>query len=225
MSDPANTLPLRDRKAIKGLCAYSGCHESAEHGTAGDAFCRPHHELTKKQNREWRARQRKRLRRARLCIDCARPSGEKARCGRCTKARSSGVGVSKKGVGVAGDRARGFTKLDTSDRRDGRRAVERYVGRSRRGAPSIADRDDDLRADIDDAIAILTQIRDKGIAIVRSQAVAELGAIARTEAFRELAFQWIRVRSISELGAESFARGIVAEVDALRRESAQGEDG
>jgi hypothetical protein len=217
---------------IADRCCYGSCPEDQ---IADSDYCAEHDESERQRKRSSTAARRLKFARAGQCRDgCGRKVRKRyvkgrivpRRCSSCAKAdnkrrterRKSRPGDNSKAP-EATRLARGFTALDKSDKREGRGAVERYVGRDRRGAPSIADRDEDLRSAIDDAIAILTQIRDKGIALVRSPAVTELGTIARAEAHRELAYRWLRVRGICEQGAESFSRGSVAEVDALRRDT------
>ncbi len=209
-----SALPIRTRKQLAGECLYSGCHEPVKDAD----YCPPHHERVKREKREWAARQRKRLRRARLCLDCHKPS-RKARCGPCRAARKARVERDAKKVECATTETRASFRSSLETNGDGREYQVKRYGRARRGAPSTADRDADLKSLLGDAIDILARIIDTGMALVRSPALAELGAIARREARDELADQFIRVRGIATEGAEYYSPGRCREVDALRDEA------
>lgn len=228
-------------RRLAGRCCYGACTADA---LDGSDYCAPHDAHEKGRDAAKKRRQRLARAKAGRCVTgCGRKVGKRRvkrkwiamrECPTCARrrakkqrdARKRDVPGDSRDVPGGGDRpARGGfrteqrTVVNWRDKSKQREyTAQRFVGRPRRGAPSKSDRDEDLRSDIDDAIAILTRIRDEGIALVRSAAVTELGAIARTEAHRDLAFQYLRVRAFCEFGAESFARGIVAEVDAIRRE-------
>lgn len=149
MSDPGNTLPDRLARQLAGDCLYGKCGEKAKDGAD---YCGPHHEKRKADGRKYQQRRRKLLKKAKRCVSCGKPA-KRSRCASCrrdakeqARARRS-VENRSRSVGTEPERTRGHMKLDASDRREGRNAVERYVGRDRRGAPSKEDRYADILRD------------------------------------------------------------------------------
>lgn len=104
--------------------------------------------------------------------------------------------------------------MDHGDKREGRNAVERFVGRARRGAPSRADLDQDLRMDLGDAIGEIVGVRDDGISGLRLPEVVELGRVARREAAASVADRLLRAARICTAVADSLCAGRSAELQA-----------
>ncbi|MGE0206198.1 MAG: hypothetical protein AB7E70_19735 [Hyphomicrobiaceae bacterium] len=210
MSAPGNTLPIRTVKKLEGTCClYSGCRASADPETAGGAYCRPHAEAKKKRDREWAAKRRALLRKAKKCIVCRKPS-RTSRCAACRKRIGSDVGS----VGSARKEPR--TKEEWHA--DGYMRL-RTVGRGVRGQKSRAELDDDLRQDLTDAIAQVAAVRDSGIAQLRLPQVADLGRIARREAQSIVADRLLTAKRALEAVAESLCPGRSSELDRVRREA------
>jgi hypothetical protein len=164
-------------RRLAGQCCYGACTEKP---IDGSDYCAPHdaHERGRAAQKQKRRRARRAL--AKQCMEgCGRKVGKRLtdrgsvlmrRCPTCAKADREAKAMARRVPAdtsrVPGKPTRGFTKVEHGE---GYRA-ERYVGRDRRGAPSRADLDEDLRSDLADAERELAAVRTKGIAILRSVA-------------------------------------------------------
>lgn len=163
-------------RQAKGQCVQECCPADA---APGSDYCVPHGEAKRARDRRWVKARRKARRAERKCAGCGKPS-KRWRCPACyRKWKAVSVGKRERSVGkLAGDPGRrGATVIE--QRTDGRRPTERYVGRSRRGAPSIEDQLRDLLIDAKAAI------RDKGERYIQNleraltEGVANMGRVDR----------------------------------------------
>jgi hypothetical protein len=99
----------------------------------------------------------------------------------------------------------------------------RFVGRSRRGAPSKEDRWRDTVALVTDAIAEATATRDGAMPELLTERVTELGRVAKREAHALVADRLLRVARMLETAADEVCPGRVAEVRAERVDDDNGE--
>lgn len=181
-------------KALRGECAYSGCHEPSIDGE----HCAPHAERERIRGAKRQQRRRARLRSEKRCLDCAKPIRSRGlrRCPVCRQANAANRrSVTGDVRSVTGDEQippRGHFKLAHRTDEGAERGwapTARYVGRDRRGAPSKDDRDDEVVRDIDYAIAELEKFK-KAFALAREHA-ADLPRVQREEA-RRLAFSHLK---------------------------------
>jgi hypothetical protein len=135
-----NELSDRLARQLAGRCVYPGCeHDSAD----GSDYCLDHRTRARARDLVYRTRQRAARRQKGQCAMCGRKS-KRYRCPACYRNR---VGVRNKAKGV--DKARG--RIVHEDRsKYGWAPTARYVGRSRRGAPSLEDRARDWLIDLAD---------------------------------------------------------------------------
>lgn len=215
MSPNAN-VPDHLARKLAGICVYPGC----PHAAHGDSlYCRPHHDRAKERNRRWAKKRRDAARQKQRCVDCGKKS-RTWRCPACWRLTRT-ARVDKRASRVDKPAKRGHVKLE-ADSRPGRTVAQRYVGRDRRGAPSKEDTDRDARAELSRGIKVGLDVRDEAIAMLRTEAVAALGAIQRREAHALVADRLIEGARIYITVAEYLCRGrakeLVAELLAVAAE-------
>jgi hypothetical protein len=122
-------------------------------------------------------------------------------------------GVEDGSRGVENETAtRGHVKLDTSDHRASRNAVERYVGRDRRGAPSREDRNIDLLKDLRDVTALVERFT-RSFEHAAAVGVFDLPKVQREEALRIVAETGARGARL--LGSVVLELDLTAELDVI----------
>jgi hypothetical protein len=141
----------------------------------------------------------------------ARVRNEQRACVTSTSADPPSRGFWKMEHGSAESIARGWQK------------TARFVGRSRRGAPSKEDRWRDTIALVTDAIAEATATRDGAMPELLTERVTELGRVAKREAHALVADRLLRVARMLETAADEVCPGRVAEVRAERVDDDNGE--
>ncbi len=212
-------VPLLVRKKLERRCLWSGCHAPAKSAPDRADYCAEHHERVKAKAKKWQAKHRARLRRAKLCIDCSKPSGKTARCSGCREEASEAAAdrrrVDRDARRVDSDRE---PKTKIEIHADGYARI-RTVGRGVRGQKSRAELDDDLRQDLSDAVAQVAAVRDSGIAQLRLPQVADLGRIAKREAQAIVADRLLTAKRALEAVAEALCPGRLAELERVRREA------
>lgn len=169
VTSPPQSKRLADYQARKesGLCVYPKCPDACADDSV---WCPAHRDMTRKHRRRSAKRVRSQLRDAGKCARCRRRSatyycpGCSVRIGRVP---STGV------ANTVDNERRPHYRVDPAAR--GRREVQRYVGRARRGAPSAAILDEQ---DLEYAVEELKKAK-AAIAYARSSVVQAMPKIQR----------------------------------------------
>jgi hypothetical protein len=201
---PSPVISDRLARQLSGRCCYGQCLEDA---TDASDYCAPHHEATKARGRRWVANRRKALREKRRCIGCRRRS-KKLRCPTCYKRWKEGRVDNPRGRVDNAPAARG--RVVHEDRsKYGWAPTAHYVGRSRRGAPSVADRAQDGLIDIGEARRLFEAFA-ASYQTALSGGVFGLGKVEREKALRLVAE--VGARASRQLSAVVLALDPEAEV-------------
>lgn len=230
-------LPRKLVKRIKGECQHC-----AQPAVAGSDYCETHGARAAEYDSAWKRTKRQaradagecitgcgtRVKRAKRsdgtwklqrCEDCAETLNAAKRDARAMRSvENAGRSVE---TNTADPAPRGRFKMEprsVEDQARGWAASTRYVGRSRRGAPSKEDRWRDTLALVTDAITEATATRDKAMPELLTERVVELGRVAKREAHALVADRLLRAARMLMAAAEEVCPGRVAEVEAERGE-------
>ncbi len=125
--------PSREEKKIASVCTYAGCEVPA--GEASEE-CPYHHKRTKARKRKYDRKRRARYARRKLCVTCGRRRRGQARhCAGCLIRLGR---LKKSGADKGADKRLQISARTIVDK-EGR---TRYLGQSRRGAPSVGQLDE-----------------------------------------------------------------------------------
>lgn len=185
---PRQSKRLADYQLRKesGRCVYPRCDKLAADDSV---WCPAHRDYHRKAGRDSKVRVRAELREAGKCVDCRRRS-QTYRCPVC-RAKLGDIPPSKTVLKDVQNERSSHYRIDPAAR--GRKEVPRYVGRSRRGAPSAALLDDQ---DLDEALDEVRKAKE-ALAYSRSDEVKAMPKIQRDGILRaalgrvERASRWL----------------------------------